>query len=176
MNLLQTILALVPAVASVTGVFLFLRHREKRSGEGERQLTLPPDSGLASEDYDKAAIDQNLYDKCCKYMVERRPFLVENYSLPDLARALYVNKAYLSKTINRCSGKNFRQYVNYYRVIYAVDLFRKNMSLRVSELSNLSGFHTETSFLDSFKAVMGEPPSHWCARERKRAQARSRKR
>ena len=176
MNLLQPILALVPAVASATGVFLYMRHRGRRTGEGERPLTLPPDSGLLPEDYDKAAIDQNLYDKCCKYMVEKRPFLVEDYSLPDLARAMFVNKSYLSKTINRCSGKNFRQYVNYYRVIYAVDLFRNNMSLRVSELSNLSGFHTETSFLESFKAVMGEPPSHWCARERKRAQSRPRKR
>lgn len=176
MNLLQSILALVPPVASVTGVFLYLRRRGKRAGLGERPLTLPPDTGVEPADCDKAAIDQNLYDKCCKYMVERRPFLVENYSLPDLARAMFVNKSYLSKTINRYSGKNFRQYVNYYRVIYAVDLFRKNMSLRVNELSNLSGFHTETSFLESFKSVMGEPPSHWCARERKKAQARYRKR
>lgn len=176
MNLLQLILALLPAAASATGVYLFMRRKGASAGKEERPQAQPPEAGLLPADYEKAAIDQSLYDRCCKYMVERRPFLVENYALQDLARAMYVNKGYLSKAINRFSGKNFRQYVNYYRVMYAIELFRKNMSLRVSELSNLSGFHSETSFLESFKAVMGCPPSHWCARERKKTQYRYPKR
>ena len=114
------------------------------------------------------AIDQLLYDRCCRYMTERRPFLVKDFSLQDLANAAYTNKGYLSKTINRFSGKNFRQYVNYYRVMYAMELFRNNMSLRITDLSELSGFNSVTSFFQSFKSVMGEPPSHWCSRVRRK--------
>lgn len=118
-------------------------------------------------DYEKTAIDQYLYDRCCKYMTEKHPFLVDNYSLQDLANALFTNRAYLSKTINKFSGKNFCQYVNYYRVMYAMEIFRNNMSLRVVELAGLCGFRSNTSFYYAFKQVMGEPPSHWCSRTRR---------
>ena len=93
---------------------------------------------------------------------------MESFSLQDLANAVYTNKGSLSKTIRRFSGRNFRQYVNYYRIMYAMDLFRNNMGLRVTELAQLSGFHTVTSFFQNFKYIMGEPPSHWCARMRRK--------
>ena len=101
-------------------------------------------------------------------MADRKPFLVESFSLGDLASVLYTNKVYLSKTINYFSGKNFRNYVNYYRVMYAMELFRKNKSLKVTELGSLSGFHSATTFNQALKAVMEESPSTWCARLRKR--------
>ncbi len=109
---------------------------------------------------------QFLYDRCCRYMVEQHPFLVSSFSLQDMANAVYTNKVYLSKTINYFSGKNFRQYLNYYRIMYAMDLFRKNKSLRIQDLSEMSGFRSTTCFLRCFKCVMGEQPSHWCARIR----------
>ena len=101
-------------------------------------------------------------------MADRKPFLVESFSLNDLANALFTNKVYLSKTINYYSGKNFRSYVNYYRVMYAMELFRRNKALTVSELGALAGFHSSTTFNASFKAVLEESPSTWCARLRKK--------
>ena len=92
-------------------------------------------------------------------MADRKPFLVESFSLGDLANVLFTNKVYLSKTINYYSGKNFRSYINYYRVMYAMELFRKNKSLTVSELGALAGFHSGTTFNQAFKAVMQESPS-----------------
>jgi YesN/AraC family two-component response regulator len=101
-------------------------------------------------------------------MADRKPFLVESFSLGDLASVLFTNKVYLSKTINYYSGKNFRSYINYYRVMYAMELFRRNKSLTVSELGSLAGFHSGTTFNQAFKAVMQESPSTWCARLRKK--------
>ena len=101
-------------------------------------------------------------------MADRKPFLVESFSLGDLASVLFTNKVYLSKTINYYSGKNFRCYINYYRVMYAMELFRKNKSLTVSELGALAGFHSGTTFNQAFKVVMQESPSTWCARLRKK--------
>ena len=157
-HLLVLLLAFLLAAAVLVGVILYLRLRQK---EAEQD---PADNLPAP--YETAAIDQYLYDRCCRYMTERRPFLVESFSLQDLANAVFTNKVYLSKTINRFSGKNFRQYVNYYRIMYAMELFRKNMGLRVTDMAQLSGFRSETSFLRSFKEVMGEKPSLWCSRMR----------
>ena len=167
MELIWLLLALFFVAAAVAGFFLYRRSRKKEAWPEPA----PERTGLAddlSALYEQAAIDQYLYDRCCRYMTETRPFLVSSFSLQDLANGVYTNKYYLSKTINRFSGKNFRQYVNYYRVMYAMDLFRENMSLRVTEMSSLSGFHSTTSFTQSFKRVMGESPSFWCARIRKK--------
>ena len=104
--------ALLIAVCTLIGVIIYLRLHQKEPGMNREGFQPPP--------YETAAIDQYLYDRCCRYMTERRPFLVDSFSLQDLANAVYTNKLYLSKAINRFSGKNFKQYVNYYRVMYAV--------------------------------------------------------
>jgi AraC-like DNA-binding protein len=148
-------------VLVVAGIILYLRQRRNDTPKEELPAADFPDL------IETAAIDQFLYDRCCRYMIEKRPFLVESFSLQDLANVMFTNKSYLSRTLNRFSGRNFKQYVNYYRVMYSLELFRNNMGLRISELSSLSGFHTETSYLRNFKQVMGEQPSHWCARVRR---------
>lgn len=114
-------------------------------------------------------VDEDLFNRCCSYMEHKKPFLVEALTLSDLASAMFTNTLYLSRTINACSGKNFRRFVNDYRVDYAMGLFRKNMSLKVSELSEMSGFHTVVTFNMAFKLVKGVTPSIWCQAERFRA-------
>lgn len=173
MSLLILSAGLIVAAAVAVAVWLFLRLRKMRTPhrpahKGQSLPPATPSQGALVSDFEMLAIDQFLYDKVCRYMTEHKPFLVDTFSLQDLANALYTNRVYLSKTINHFSGKNFRQYVNYYRVMYAMDLFRNNMSLRVSELAELSGFHSPTSFFQSFKKVMGEAPSEWCARVREK--------
>ncbi len=167
MELAMLFLAICCVVAVAVCVALFLRLRGK-DVQMKAVLEQPSEADGLSAPYELAAIDQYLYDRCCRYMTEFRPFLVSTFSLQDLANAVYTNKFYLSKTINRFSGKNFRQYVNYYRIMYSMDLFKENKSLRITEMAQLCGFHSTTSFNQSFKLVMGETPSVWCSRIRKK--------
>lgn len=157
------------APALLAGVY-FLGRIQALHGPGRRSNPTPEKgSDTVSQQADgPGAVDQFLYDRCCRYMADRKPFLVESFSLGDLSNALFTNKVYLSKTINYYSGKNFRNYINYYRVMYAMELFRKNKSLRVSELGHLAGFRSNTTFNVAFKLVMEESPSTWCARLRKK--------
>ena len=134
----------------------------KATNKDDAQKQKPPEEEKESV----SETDRELFVRCCRYMELRKPFLVEKFSLEDLALAMFTNKLYLSQTINSCTGRNFRSYVNGYRVLYAMDLFRKNNRLRVSDLSNLSGFHTPVSFNMAFKLMMDEAPGAWCARER----------
>ena len=169
MNALLSVLAVFSVLAAAAVVYLYLRlHRKEAELLAVARHPAPEDSQESGPTQEEVmATDQFLYDRCCRFMMERRPFLVSSFSLEDLANALFTNRLYLSKTINRFSGKNFRKYVNYYRIMYAMELFQENKSLRILDLAQLSGFHTETSFYQSFVSVMGEPPSHWCARIRR---------
>ena len=165
---MQMILMLFFAPVLLTGVYFLGRSRAHRE-TAQRQSSLTKQGGNTEPQADgPSVVDQFLYDRCCRYMADRKPFLVESFSLGDLASVLFTNKVYLSKTINYYSGKNFRCYINYYRVMYAMELFRKNKSLTVSELGALAGFHSGTTFNQAFKVVMQESPSTWCARLRKK--------
>ena len=113
---------------------------------------------------DKAEEDKkmnNLYNRVMMYMNEKKPFLNPDFHMEDMAEHLFSNKLYLSRTINILSGRNFRQFINYHRVQYAISLFKKDPRLKVSEVASMSGFHSSVSFNMAFKVNMGKTPSEW---------------
>lgn len=103
----------------------------------------------------------NLYRRVVMYMEEKRPYLDQSFDMANLADLMFTNKLYLSKTINILSGRNFRQFVNYYRVQRAIELFKQDPRLKVGEVSEMSGFHSAVSFNMSFKVNTGKTPSEW---------------
>lgn len=116
-------------------------------------------------------IDQlynNIYERVLRYFEAHRPYLNSELTINDIVEVVYTNKLYISKAISHCTGRNFCQFVNYYRVTYAVEIFRENPQLKVVELSNRSGFNSTTSFSAAFRLYMGENPGDWCRKERVR--------
>ena len=103
-----------------------------------------------------------LFDKVCQYLESAKPFLNERFTLEDMARAMGTNKSYLSKVVNSCSGMNFSQFVNSYRVRYAMELYRNDPKLKVSELAMMSGFNSGPSITFAFKLFLGKGPKEWC--------------
>lgn len=102
-----------------------------------------------------------LYKKALDNMSEKKPYLDDTFNLEDFARTLYTNKVYLSRTINAFSGRNFRQFTNYFRVRYSIELMKKDPLLKIEEVALMSGFHTVVSYNMSFKLFMDETPSEW---------------
>lgn len=100
----------------------------------------------------------DVYLKAEEYMKLRKPYLAEGLTLEDMAERLYVNKTYLSRAVNTYSGKRFRQWLNTYRVLYSIELFKKGDHLKVSTLASLSGFKTPVTYTQAFQIVMGESP------------------
>lgn len=154
----------MPFVSSMRGRILLLNRAQEKSLRqmlscGVRELRSPGQN-------DDAATMRILYEKVVSIMESGRPFLDEDYSLQDLSASVYTNKTYLSKTINIMSGKNFRQFINGYRILYSVDLMKKNPRLRVDELAAMSGFHSTVTYTMAFKANMNETPGEFCQRLR----------
>jgi len=110
--------------------------------------------------------ESELYIRSCHYMAERRPYLNPDFTISDLSASLLTNTAYLSKAINQMSGRNFRNYVNYYRVNHAKELFTKDKTLTVKQLASISGFSNTTSFNNAFKTLCGDSPGAWCKKTR----------
>lgn len=102
-----------------------------------------------------------LFNDVVKIMETRKPYLQDDFSVDDLSRMTHTNRMYLSKAINFHSGRNFNQLVNFYRVKYAVELIKKDSSLRMNELSQMCGFHTVVSFNMAFKLNERMTPSEY---------------
>lgn len=119
-------------------------------------VEVKPDKQICS----KAKMDE-LYEKLETYMIEKEPFLDENLTLTYLASELLTNKTYLSKTINTKSGMNFCQYVNRYRVNYAVGVMKKDKRVKVIEVAMVSGFHSVSTFNLAFRIYMKDTPSEY---------------
>ncbi|MBO4476442.1 MAG: helix-turn-helix transcriptional regulator [Bacteroidales bacterium] len=92
-----------------------------------------------------------LFNEVVRIMETRRPWLQDDFSIEDLARLTRTNRMYLSKAINFHSGRNFNQLVNFYRIRYAVELIKKDTSLKMNDVSAMCGFHTVVSFNMAFK-------------------------
>ena len=127
--------------------------------------TAPAQAGEKTEELARMS---RLYTRVVTVMEQQRPFLDENFSLDDLAGAVFTNRGYLSRTINILSGRNFSQFVNYFRVHYAAELMRKDPNLRLISVAQMCGFHSSPTFNSAFKVNMGETPSVYL--ERLRAQ------
>ena len=101
-----------------------------------------------------------------------RMYLNSELTINDVVKIVYTNKLYISRAISQFTGRNFCQFVNYYRVIHSIRLFRENPDLKVAELANQSGFNSSVTFAMAFRLYMSESPSDWCRKERYKIKAK----
>ena len=111
---------------------------------------------------------QEIYDRIVAYFETAKPYLRSDLIIDDLVKVVFSNKLYISRAISQITGRNFCQFVTYYRIMYSVEAFRANPELKVTELANLSGFNSLVSFSMAFRLYMNENPSDWIRKERNR--------
>lgn len=98
-----------------------------------------------------------------KLMEEKKLFLDENISLPQLAEKLDIHPNYLSQVINERFQKNFYDFINSYRIEEFKRLIAigKNKNKTFFALALDCGFNSKASFNNSFKKITGITPSEF---------------
>lgn len=160
--LLTFMLAALGARIAYDSVFAVFQRHERRIVESMR--ISPVDSASVSPGQEN--MYKELYDRIQAYFDEEKPFLNGNLTINDVVARVFSNKVYISRAICQCTGRNFCQYVNYHRVMFAMECFRNNTELKISELWPLCGFNTIVSFNMAFRLFMDENPSDWCRKEK----------
>ena len=180
----NSVLVLVSAV-----LYLFLYSRSITRREFSLEVALPK----VDDDGMKYPIPVSTMRPGNKYLVtfsdmmhlfdDQQPFLRPGYTLDDLTRDMCSNRSYVSAMVRECTGMNFSQLLNRYRVRYSMDMFRKDPRLKVKDLAMMSGFGNTVSYGTAFRLFMDMTPGEWCDEylrslpppERKAIQARPRK-
>lgn len=131
------------------------------------QETLVCSQAMARDGDDTAY--RAVFDRLEEFFKNDKPYLDCDLNIADVARKLLTNKAYLSRAISYYTGRNFCQYVNWYRIRHSVDLFLENPKLKIYDLSIASGFRSMTTFSMAFRLYMNYSPGEWCRKNRKKA-------
>lgn len=118
---------------------LFLKDEEIRILKGEPAEATGEGSDVMRE----------LFGKAEERVSSGKLFLNKELSLEMLAHELDTNRSYLSSCINTCSGNNFSQWINNYRVNYI--LTRMHQTDDLARLADESGFVSRASFYRNFK-------------------------
>jgi AraC-like DNA-binding protein/heat shock protein HspQ len=85
------------------------------------------------------------------------------FSVEKLANMLQTNRTYISQIINETLNKNFRTFINDYRIREAQRLFSEDCHSKftIEFISRKTGFKSRTSFIAAFKEVTGLSPSFY---------------
>jgi TolB-like protein/AraC-like DNA-binding protein/cytochrome c-type biogenesis protein CcmH/NrfG len=106
---------------------------------------------------------ESFTEKLVQFITEEEPFLIPNLSLRSLADQVEIHPNKLSWLLNEKMGKNFNEFINYYRIEYfkklALDAENKHISL--IGLAYESGFNSKTVFNTYFKKETGMTPKEF---------------
>jgi len=102
-------------------------------------------------------IENNLLE----YFKNEKPWLNPHLNILNVAKHIGTNRSYVSNIINDKIGCNFNQFVNNYRINEAKILLKRTPELSITEVSELSGFGSVSSFLRIFKNVENYTPTEF---------------
>jgi AraC-like DNA-binding protein len=103
------------------------------------------------------AIETNLL----LFFKDKKPWLDPHLTILEVAKQIGTNRSYISNIINDNIGVNFNQFVNDYRVNEAKILLKQTPELSISEISELAGFGSVSSFLRIFKKIENCTPTEF---------------
>jgi AraC-like DNA-binding protein len=100
-----------------------------------------------------SSVDIQYYaEKLKEYMRDKKPYLEDTLNLENLAMGINVAPRYLSQVINQAFEQNFFDFINRYRIEYAMEQLSNNKNGKtVSEIYFEAGFKSKATFYKAFK-------------------------
>jgi AraC-like DNA-binding protein len=88
------------------------------------------------------------------------PFLNPEISLNKLSTSINVSPKQLSQVINEKTGLNFNEYINSFRIDYAIEILHTSdyNVFTIDAIARKAGFNSKTSFYNAFKKSTGLTP------------------
>ena len=91
-------------------------------------------------------------------------FIEENYMkelrICEIAQAAYISETYLRRLFADCCSVSPMHYIKIIRIEAACKLI-KNSDENINEIAYRVGFNNMTTFINSFKKIMGCTPKQW---------------
>ena len=120
-------------------------------------------AGKNNNDKDYSGLKNGeLFELLEQRMKDEKLFQIHDLDQGQLAELLRSNRTYLSQAISDHAGKNFRQYINDYRIREAMQLLANPGSSKkysIDAIAKEVGFNSISVFNAAFKQITGVTPS-----------------
>jgi AraC-like DNA-binding protein len=129
------------------------------------KLKLVSDIVLEEKKNEPEAVQEKEYDeeltKLKNYMAAEKPFLDPSITIQNISDHIGIPTRELSVLINHKLGQHFYDFVNTYRIEYAMDILKDATKTKVTILEILYevGFNSKSSFNTAFKKHTGNTPT-----------------
>ncbi len=102
-------------------------------------------------------------EKLLEYMEKNKPYLESELTLSTLSDQMKTNTSLLSKVINDGTGRNFNDFINFYRVEEVISKLKagEQKSQTLLGIAYDAGFNSKATFNRSFKKITGTSPKDW---------------
>lgn len=163
-ELLVAILALLVLTCLLTTIIILYKKRAKAYNELVKVHKAMADSLLHKDKVIEPA--ENLEDNVSimrtlgQYVASSECFLNASLDIETLARNVGINRKYLSKAIN-AESTNFNDFINSYRVSFAIKQLTSTSDTSVDDVAVISGFNNRKSMYNAFKSQTGLSPSEF---------------
>nr|WP_162988883.1 helix-turn-helix domain-containing protein [Pedobacter schmidteae] len=102
------------------------------------------------------------------FMEEKKTYLEPDFQIVDLALALNVPVHHCSFVLNNLIGKNFRDWINGYRIRYFIGQYPlKSEKMIIEAIARESGFKSQRTFYNAFKKETGLMPKVYFSGEKR---------
>jgi AraC-like DNA-binding protein len=113
---------------------------------------------------EKFSLSQNIGPLLKKYCEEPQLYLQHDLTLLQLAKAIGINRSYLSKHF-AMQGFTYNAYINGLRIQHFINLYHEaaatHQPVTAQQLAYQSGFRNYNTFSAAFKQKMGMNPTEW---------------
>jgi AraC-like DNA-binding protein/uncharacterized membrane protein YgdD (TMEM256/DUF423 family) len=130
-------------------------------------VTAPAGMPVAAE-VKKDPMPSTLMEKIDYVMINENLFLKPELSLISLCERVGTNRTYASKAIKDAKGCNFSDYVNRFRLDYAVELMKNTPKddIVIQNIALQCGCGSIQTFYRYFKLFYNETPTQWLERNK----------
>ena len=104
-----------------------------------------------------------------QFLIDKKPFLQQKYSLSKLASDVHIPVNYLSAFINRYHKMNYSDFINRYRVFESREMIMNGewKYKTLEAIASEAGFNNRNTFTAAFKKETGQSPSEFLKRIKK---------
>lgn len=126
----------------------------------DENRTLQQDEQEMNNDYYNEKIKHRLLHQLQELLEKEHIYKKNDLRITDISKKLNTNRTYISKVVNEELKANFSDLINKYRIEHAKKLLTntENQLMGLSQIGELSGFKSDSSFYRIFKEKEGVSP------------------
>lgn len=104
--------------------------------------------------------NDQLFYTFTQWLEQNNKFTEKNITIEMAAKELGTNREYLSQAINEKFGR-YTDLINHYRIKSAMSQISTNPNLKLSYIASMTGFSSNSSFIEAFKKQTGMTPAQF---------------